>query len=102
MPAVCSLPTYQRRQPEESVLYRTLEAHLDTFLARTSEQEGGGRVGTGAGRRSRRLYHESRGHGRGGAVETVTAGQASATFSLTTQAVTTATTMRINAGSRRC
>jgi len=42
MPAVCSLPTYQRRQPEESVLYRTLEAHLDTFLARTSEQEGGG------------------------------------------------------------
>lgn len=35
MPAVCSLPTYERRQPEESVLYRTLEAHLDTFLART-------------------------------------------------------------------
>jgi hypothetical protein len=42
MPGVCSPPTYQRRQPEGSVLYRTLEAHLDTFLAGTSEGEGGG------------------------------------------------------------
>ena len=41
MPGVCSPPTYQRRQPEGSVLYRTLEAHLDTFLA-ASEGEGGG------------------------------------------------------------
>jgi hypothetical protein len=42
MPAACAAPSYQRHQPEESVLYRTLEAHLDTFLARTSAQESGG------------------------------------------------------------
>ena len=42
MPGVCSPPTYQRRQPQGSVLYRTLEAHLGTFLAGTSEREGGG------------------------------------------------------------
>ena len=39
---LCALPTYQRRQPEGSVLYRTLQAHLETFLARTAGDEGGG------------------------------------------------------------
>ena len=28
--------TYQRRQPEHTVLYRTIEAHLPTFLAHTA------------------------------------------------------------------
>ena len=34
MPRVCA-PTavYQRRQPTDTVLYRTVEAHLKTFLA---------------------------------------------------------------------
>src|SRR5262245_60746471 len=32
---LCALPTYQRRQPEGSVLCRTLQTHLDAFLART-------------------------------------------------------------------
>jgi Transposase zinc-binding domain len=36
VPLLCALPTYQRRQPEGSVLYRTLQAHLDTFLPRTA------------------------------------------------------------------
>ena len=42
MPGLCSPPTYQRRQPANTVLYRTLQAHLDAFLARASEQEGEG------------------------------------------------------------
>jgi len=29
-------PTYQRRQPEHTVLYRTIQAHLPTFLAQTA------------------------------------------------------------------
>jgi hypothetical protein len=29
-------PTYHRRQPEQTVLYRTIATHLPTFLARTS------------------------------------------------------------------
>jgi hypothetical protein len=41
MPAVCAPPTYQRRQPEASVLYRTLHTHLDTFLARAGDEDGG-------------------------------------------------------------
>ena len=41
MARLCALPTYQRRQPEGSVLYRTLQARLDTFLARTAGEEGG-------------------------------------------------------------
>jgi hypothetical protein len=28
--------TYQRRQPERTVLYRTIETHLPTFLAQTA------------------------------------------------------------------
>jgi Putative transposase/Transposase zinc-binding domain len=39
---LCALPTYHRRQPEGSVLHRTLQAHLDTFLTRTAGDEGGG------------------------------------------------------------
>ncbi len=35
-PPACSRETYQRRQPEASVLYRSLEAHLDRFLAAIS------------------------------------------------------------------
>lgn len=41
MPASCpAAPTYQRRTPETSVLYRTVQAHLETFLARTAGEEG--------------------------------------------------------------
>ena len=35
-------PTYQRRQPEQTVLYRTIAAHLPTFLARTAGADGTG------------------------------------------------------------
>jgi hypothetical protein len=35
-------PTYQRRQPEQTVLYRTIAAHLPTFLARTGGADGTG------------------------------------------------------------
>jgi hypothetical protein len=35
-------PTYQRRQPEQTVLYRTIATHLPTFLARTAEEDGTG------------------------------------------------------------
>ena len=41
MPGRCVAATYQRRQPEDSVLYRTVQAHLDTFLARTAGDDGG-------------------------------------------------------------
>ena len=34
-------PTYQRRQPERTVLYRTIATHLPTFLARTAAGEDG-------------------------------------------------------------
>ena len=38
MPRVCaSTAAYQRRQPTDPVLYRTVEAHLETFLAHTAE-----------------------------------------------------------------
>jgi len=33
---------YQRRQPEHTVLYRTIAAHLPTFLARTADEDGTG------------------------------------------------------------
>ena len=36
MPRGCATATYQRRQPEDSVLYRTVQAHLDAFLARAT------------------------------------------------------------------
>ena len=37
VPALCpAAPTYQHRQPEHTVLYRTIEAHLATFLAHTA------------------------------------------------------------------
>jgi hypothetical protein len=32
--------TYQRRQPEQTVLYRTIAAHLPTFLGRTAGEDG--------------------------------------------------------------
>jgi hypothetical protein len=35
-PACPAAPAYQRRQPEHTVLYRTIEAHLPTFLAHTA------------------------------------------------------------------
>jgi hypothetical protein len=42
MARLCAPATYERRQPEDSVLYRTLDAHLETFLARSFGEEGGG------------------------------------------------------------
>jgi hypothetical protein len=33
-------PIYQRRQPEQTVLYRTIAEHLPTFLARTAGDDG--------------------------------------------------------------
>ncbi|MBI3457950.1 MAG: hypothetical protein HY002_19405 [Candidatus Rokubacteria bacterium] len=37
MPTSCpAAPTYQRRRPEHSVLYRTIQAHLASFLAQTA------------------------------------------------------------------
>ena len=36
-------PTYQRRQPEQTVLYRTIAAHLPAFLARTAGEDDRGR-----------------------------------------------------------
>ena len=41
-PASCARATYQRRQPEQTVLYRTVQAHLSTFLARTGGEDGTG------------------------------------------------------------
>jgi hypothetical protein len=38
---LCAPPTYQRHHPEDTVLYRTLDRHLETFLARASDQGGG-------------------------------------------------------------
>jgi hypothetical protein len=35
-------PTYQRRQPEQTVLYRTVAAHLPAFLTRPSGADGAG------------------------------------------------------------
>jgi hypothetical protein len=35
-------PTYQRCQPEQTVLYRTIAAHLPTFLVRTGGADGTG------------------------------------------------------------
>ena len=34
--------TYQRRQPERTLLYRTIATHLPTFLARTAGEDGAG------------------------------------------------------------
>lgn len=43
MPRACpAAATYQRRQPEQTVLYRTIAAHLPTFLARTAGEDGTG------------------------------------------------------------
>jgi hypothetical protein len=36
LPRCAATPTYQRRQPDQTVLYRTVEAHLPTFLAQTA------------------------------------------------------------------
>jgi hypothetical protein len=35
-------PTYQRRQPEQTVLYRTIATHLPTFFARPAWEDGTG------------------------------------------------------------
>ena len=43
MPPRClSAATYQRRQPERTVLYRTIHTHLAAFLARTAGEDGTG------------------------------------------------------------
>src|SRR5262245_17542844 len=36
-----SSPCYERHRPEDTVLYRILEGHLEAFLAGASEQGGG-------------------------------------------------------------
>ena len=41
-PVSCPRATYQRRQPEQTVLYRTIAAHLPSFLARTAGEDGSG------------------------------------------------------------
>ena len=41
MPRGCATATYQRRQPEDSVLYRIVRGHLDAFLARATGEDGG-------------------------------------------------------------
>jgi hypothetical protein len=38
-PGACPRASYQRRQPEQTVLYRTIAAHLPTFLARTAGED---------------------------------------------------------------
>ncbi|PYM54813.1 MAG: IS91 family transposase, partial [Candidatus Rokuibacteriota bacterium] len=41
MPLPCSVaPSYEPRAPETSVLYRTIQAHFETFVARTAGEEG--------------------------------------------------------------
>jgi hypothetical protein len=43
MPPRCpAAATYQRRQPERTVLYRTIATHLPTFRARTAGEDGTG------------------------------------------------------------
>jgi Putative transposase/Transposase zinc-binding domain len=41
-PVSCPRATYQRRQPEQTVLYRAIATHLPTFLARTATEDGTG------------------------------------------------------------
>jgi hypothetical protein len=41
-PVSCPRAPYQRRQPEQTVLYRTIAAHLPTFLARPAQEDGTG------------------------------------------------------------
>jgi hypothetical protein len=41
MPLSCSAaPRYEPRTPETSILYRTVQAHLETFLAHTAGEDG--------------------------------------------------------------
>jgi hypothetical protein len=41
MPLPCSVaPSYEPRAPETSVLRRTIQAHFETFVARTAGEEG--------------------------------------------------------------
>ena len=42
MPAARASPIYQRRKPEAQSSNRTAQTHLDTFLARTVGEDGGG------------------------------------------------------------
>jgi hypothetical protein len=39
--ALVRSPCYERHRPEDTVLYRTLESHLEPFLARASDQGSG-------------------------------------------------------------
>ena len=41
MVGACAGPSYERRRPEETVLYRAVEAHLEAFLAQATEEGGG-------------------------------------------------------------
>ena len=36
--SVHKLPSYQRRRPEETLLYKTVATHLNTFLANLAEE----------------------------------------------------------------
>ena len=43
MPRACpAYATYQRRQPEQTVLYQTIATHLPAFLARRAAKDGSG------------------------------------------------------------
>jgi hypothetical protein len=41
MAPISSPPCCERHRPEDSVLYRILETHLDAFLVRAAQQDGG-------------------------------------------------------------
>ena len=41
-PVRCPRATYQRHQPERTVLYRTIATHLPTFFARPAGEDGTG------------------------------------------------------------
>jgi hypothetical protein len=65
MPLVSSPPCYQRHRPEDTILYRTLECHLETLLARASDQGGGdglqaeGPRQHGQGQGERQQHHQA-------------------------------------------
>lgn len=45
MPAACPAPpTYERRRPEQTVLYGVVQEHFETFVAQADAGEGSGRL----------------------------------------------------------
>ena len=37
--SVHTIPTYERRRPEETLLYRTIAGHLNTFLMQLAQED---------------------------------------------------------------